>query len=425
MKNTIILSNETFWKWLNTLIRNNVNYFDDMIDVERYATSQNFRNNSDSQSSIFQKLKEVIPADYFHEMEYCALAYSVVFGKVFPPLAQHVEQLAYIEWLSYVEPEKSKYRDHFVHMLKVAFVCEKIFDKVLCEDIVKEQFESIHFSEWCDEKKIHFNEDKKKNIVRAAFFLAAIFHDFGYGYRFVREYEKKLFKLNLLGCDSVDITKSRGDIIKKSLLARFIVEHHAWSNNKELKQPQTENLILGFFRDCLPLNHSVASALAVLDIAENLYGSHIITPELYVAFQIAAEACCFHDMTKSKQYLHLMNAENHNHFLDCKSHIKSPVAVLLILADELSMWSRPKIEYKSSIDDTERITKLHHRWKNKQKYPTEIKLQFSERELKISLDNIEQNEIFEKELFKLSVFRKAGKKDSLQIFDYVVNLAND
>ena len=426
MSLSIILSDETFWDWVkNKVIEGNLNYFDKMIDVERYTAGKQFRCDSESNSSIFHKLKDAMPSDYFLEVEYCALAYSVVFGKVFPPLSTHIKQLAYIEWLSYVEPEEPKYRDHFVHMLKVAFVSDHIFDKVLSEDIVKWEFDSsqeepTHFRKWCDEEKVYFNEDKKKNIARAAIFLAAIFHDFGYGYKFMRKYEEKLFNLNLLGCDSVEITRSRAEIIKRSLMARFVVEHHEWYENRKLELPQKENIVLGFFRDCLPLNHSVASALAVLDIAEELYLSHVITPDLYVAFQIAAEACCFHDMTKLKQYLHLKNSGNSDHFLDSKIHEKIPVAALLILSDELSIWNRPRIEYESKINGYEKVTRLHHRWKNDQNYPECIKLEFEQKELNISLDNVEQNKNFTKELLKLSVFRDIAKKDALSMFDYEI-----
>ncbi|GAH22762.1 unnamed protein product, partial [marine sediment metagenome] len=33
------------------------------------------------------------PRGYFREMEYCALAYSTIFGKILPNLAINIEQL--------------------------------------------------------------------------------------------------------------------------------------------------------------------------------------------------------------------------------------------------------------------------------------------------------------------------------------------
>jgi len=422
----IVFSDETFWKWLSDkIIKDNIKCLDGMVDVDRYVTGQHLRNIQKSRESIFDKLKQAMPSDYYLEMEYCALAYTVIFDKVFPPLAQHVEQLAYIEWLHYVEPEEPNYRDHFVHMLKVAFVCDEIFQKVLANQIVEWQFSSqnIHFYNWCSEEGILFDVKNKRNISQAAAFLAAIFHDFGYGYKFIRDYERRLYKLNLLGCDSVDITKSRGDILKKSLLARFIVDHHEWSGNRgsALRQNQKENIVLGFIHDCLPLNHSVASALAVLDIAEDLYSSHIINADLYVAFQIAAEACCLHDMTKLTQYLHLKNAERSNHFLNSDCYDKIPIAVLLIWADEFSIWNRPRVEHGMGINGAEKIIKFHHRWKDGHLYPEKIELEFSDKQLKISLDNEEQCKIFKDNLIKLSVCRDDIQKDVLKAFDCAVS----
>jgi hypothetical protein len=426
MTTTLInLSNETFWKWLkDRVILGNIDYFDNMIDIERYVTGHDFKKNQSQKTPIFYNLKDAIPSDYFLEMEYCALAYAVIFDKVFPPLSQHIEQLAYIEWLHYVEPERPGYRDHFVHVLKVAFVCDEIFRRILSKNIVDWQFASSrdgHFKAWCKKEKICFNKKKTEKIIHAAIFLSAIFHDIGYGYQFVRDYEKKLFKLNLLGCDSIDITKNRGDVLKRSLLASFIIEYHEWGKNKELEFLQEENLVLGFFRDCLPLNHSVASALTVLDIAEDLYRSHIIDSELYIAFQIAAEACCFHDMTALKKYLHLENSGSCNHFLDCRIYESIPVAILLILADELSMWSRPRVEYAPGENGREKTTRLHHRWQGDQVYPDKIDLEFSAKELNIKLDSSEQNKIFKKELLNLPVLGDAINTDCLSVFNYVVH----
>lgn len=425
-------SNEEFWKWISGLIKNNVNYFDDMIDVERYATGREFRNNTENKCFIFQKLKDSVPSNYFHEMEYCALAYSVVFGKVFPPLAQHIEELAYIEWLNYVEPEDSDYRDHFVHMLKVTFVCDELFHKFWNDTMVKWQFDCVHFKRWCKEEKIYFHEDKKQTIMSSAVFLSAIFHDFGYGYNFLRTYEERLFKLNLVGCDSMDITKIRNKVINKSLLARFIIEHHEWyqctkqdlekESDERLKKIRRENIPCGFIHDCLPLNHSVASSLMVLDIAEDLYQSQIINTELYIAFQIAAEACLLHDLTKRKKYLHLSHvSEEHRHFLDYDCQLKTPIATLLIFADELSMWSRPLVEFTPKGDDKLEGC-ISYKWKYKHfpetTFPNKLKINFNDtsNDLEILLEREEQKNNLQHILSECNCFSGSNSK-TLKMFE--------
>ena len=438
MDQEITISNESFWTWVSSLIEGGesdcINFMSRMIDERRYFANETNTLNPSSDFSMFCHLKKVMPKDYFREMEYCALAYSTIFEKLFPPLSKHIEQLAYIEWLCYMEPEHLNYRDHFVHMLKVAFVCHVILSssKAWSDNIMDWQFNSEHFSNWCTKQKIHFSDREKNNIINTAVFLSSIFHDFGYGYRFLRRYEEKLFKLNLLGCDSIDITKKRADIIKRSLLGKFILCHHEWSNkNRNLSDNQEENTLLGFVRDCLPLNHSVASSLVVLDIADELYYSQIIDPELYIAFQIAAEACLIHDLTDPRNYLHLSHISNaHKHFLDFNSHKKVPIAMLLIFADELSMWNRPLIEFESSSNDIQNIKIHHNRWKyNKNidtghiktidtEYPKTIKIDLNEEqsEIKVLLENSSQVEILEDVLKECNCFN-IEQDNILKIFD--------
>lgn len=426
MAKEIILSKDTFWDWVALIIKNSEeSIFSSMYQKSEFVPYLTELNNSqrDDDFSIFQSLKERMPREYFREMEYCALAFSKIFQTVFPPLARQVEQLAYIEWLCYVEPENPEYRDHFVHMLKVAFLCQKVIEnKKAFSRIVNWQFGSKHFIRWYKKERIYFSEARKSDIMQDAILLASIFHDFGYGYKFLRGYEEKLSKLNLLGCDSIDTTKDRAKIIERSLLGEFILSHHAWfQNNAQVSPIQKENILLGFIHDCLPLNHSIASSLVVLDIAEDLYRSQAIIPELYLAFQIAAESCLLHDLTKSERYLYLDNRYNSKHFLDFSCHEKVPAAILLIFADELSIWDRPLIRFDLHNKD-EVKTIIHHKWREGQDYPSKIRIKFPEKEasgLIISLENNEQNEILRGDLEKCHCFNKDGVT-ALKIFGHKI-----
>jgi len=422
----IILSDKSFWEWVTSIVHNpKGNIFSDMgqePDFGRYFAEVGNFQRDDNDFSIFQSLKERMPREYFREMEYCALAFSKIFQGTFPPLARQIEQLAYIEWLCYIEPENPEYRDHFVHMLKVAFLCWKVIEDkkaLTLSRIVNWQFSSKHFIRWYKRERIYFSEARKSDIMHCAILLASIFHDFGYGYKFLRRYEEKLSKLNLLGCDSVDITKERAKILKKSLLGEFILSHHAWfRNNAQLSLIQKENILLGFIRDCLPLNHSVASSLVVLDIAEDLYRSQAIIPELYLAFQIAAESCLLHDLTNHERYLHLGNRSNSKHLLDFNCHKKVPAAILLIFADELSIWGRPLIRFEPHNDD-EVKTIIHHEWREDLQYPDIITIKFPKKQgagLTISLENDKQNAFLRSDLRKCHCFGDTA----LKIFDHKI-----
>jgi hypothetical protein len=379
-----ILDETFFWEWMTTnftlesggiydyLLLISDNIIDKGFIVE--LSNQNF---PESPSSIMKTLKQYVPHRYFLEIQYCANVYATLFGRIFPPLASYVDQLAYIEWLLYTEPGYTSYRDHLVHMFKVAFVADQVLSvETLHEKATEWQFSSKHFLDWCRSCQIHahrWNTTKQKNVFLMASFLAALFHDFGYGYFFLRKYKQRLFQLYqwlLPGADPTDIDTFRTKVLIQSLPSFFIKENHIWLTQK--KSGITDNIIAGFYRDCLPLNHSLASTFFVIDIAEKLRNSKALTQELYVAFQLAAEACMIHDMTKDGTWAHLRKKKN-EHFLECNDHKKIPLAMLLILADELSIWDRPILKMKEKGKNSI----LH--CLDKSKVPKSIEIKITER----------------------------------------------
>lgn len=429
----ITLSNKEFFKWASSLVSGSdakyINYISSMLNRKRYFSNEHYLSEYRN-SSIFSRLKAVMPRQYFLEIEYCALAYMSVLGNIFPSIAKEIEHLAYIEWLCYVEPNKLYYRDHFVHMLKVAFVTEKILshDSSLEKAITGWQFNSKHFLDWLKKEKLYFLEENKNKIISSAILFASLFHDFGYGYKFLREYEVRLDSLNLIGCDSIDITKNRSKIIKKSLLGKFICNNHEWvkslGTTRKITSEQEENVILGFVRDCLSLNHSTASSILILDMSEELYRSQTINMDMYIALQIAAEACLIHDLTSKDNYLHLNKTSDKNlHFLNDKYHEVTPLAILLIIADELSMWERPLIKFEHDSNSSVRV-QIDNKWvypvnfnKIITTFPKTIKLNFSTpSQFKIVLENNEQKTIFNEILRKCSCFSQE-KSENLYIFN--------
>ena len=52
-----------------------------------------------------------------------------------------------------------------------------------------------------------------------------------------------------------------------------------------------------------------------------------------------------HDMTENSKWVHLDTSNKGNdHFINCNDHERIPLAMLLILADELSVWNRPRLK---------------------------------------------------------------------------------
>jgi hypothetical protein len=326
-------------------------------------------------------------------------------------------------------------------MFKVAFVGDRLLsnDKFLSR-ITEWQFASKHFHFWCEKHKIpKWNTEEKMEIVKLAFFLAALFHDFGYGYSFLRTYKGRLHKLYewlLPEADSADINTQGTQTLLQSLPARFVAKHHAWllrSENDKTHKRKNERkvrniLVAGFFRDCIPLNHSVASSFFVLDIAEQLRNSRALTQKLYVAFQLAAEACMIHDMTDENNWAHLQKTKS-EHFLDCDSHKSVPLAMLLILADELAVWKRPSLKIKQNVvkDVVEdRVYKVFHQL-DRSKVPEKIDVSITggktrdEAKIKITVDS--NRERIRRRFYEdLKCLRSDREQKHPRIFGYTINI---
>lgn len=433
----IILKSDSFWKWIDIADGNGlgINKYIDLIAKPpwirpEYLVEELLNTRKESgDSSIMNNLSKCVPRRYFLELQYCASVYTAVFGKIFPPFISHVEELTYIEWLLYTEPNYLPYRDHLVHMFKVAHCGDFLLSSPkLLEKTKNDQFLSPHFMEWCDDRMIPVNcwgDKEKESIVQIALFLAAIFHDFGYGYFFLTRYKERLFKLYqwlLPRADAADPHTTATQTLLKSLPAYFVKNNHKWWLDN--CQRNTDNVVSGFFHDCLPLNHSIASAFFLLDLTENLQKSGAISQELYVAFQLAAEACMIHDMTGDHNWAHLsIDPEGAGHFLSHRNQQNVPLATLLILSDELSAWDRPRMTHKANGND-QIVTELDYDNSIKS-----LKIDISDVEKTISINavTLKGKEAVKKDFInginKMKCLQNASNSNTLEVLGYRVTLS--
>lgn len=390
----IIINNEELWKWMKGFKNGSINDYLRLIAANQenpeYIIMRKKENSfQKSPDNIMKNLSLLVPREYFLELQYCAKTFAGICGTIFPPLVTHIEQLAYIEWLLYTEPGYLKYRDHLVHMFKVAFTGDRLLTN---EDISKKicgiQFHSEkpeHFNKWLKANRLILpkGEADQEDILKIAFFLAAIFHDIGYGYFFHNLYQERLFLINTWlqpGTDLTDINTPFFKQFRKSLPYFFIEQHHMWCSkmDKSIDDKQKQRLVSGFFRDCLPLNHSIASTFTILEIAEKFREAGALNKKLYIAFHLAAEAIMTHDMTCKKNWLHL-GVESENHFLNNQSYKSIPIGTLLILADELSVWNRFRIIPKHSENQREVITQMDDK-----NVPQKIEVEILDKELRLT-----------------------------------------
>ena len=286
---------------------------------------------------------------------------------------------------------------------------------------------------WCDLQEIKvaaWSPETKVKVVKIALFLAGLFHDFGYGYYFHSKYKNKLFKIYqwlLPDANQVDTNTWGTRMMLRSLPSAFVKKYHLWL--RENKSKNEHEVIAGFYRDCLPLNHSVASAFFSVDLAESLWRSEALSEQLYVALQLAAEACMIHDMTGNDKWVHFVaknkgngkdkDNDNNKYFIDCSDHNSIPLAMLLILSDELSVWDRHRliIEVKGNADVLYRFEKSD--------VPKKFELFISEALtnpwIRISVDK--NSETIEEELKKLKCFQgEVENKNELFILGYPLDV---
>jgi len=434
---TIHLENNSLWKWLDinkSSDENNINALLEAIvktqHIEPGYLIELIRDgNHPKNSNIMDNLSQYVPRKYFLEIQYCAAVYASVFGKIFPPFASEIEQLAYIEWLLYTEPGYTGYRDHLVHMFKVAFCGHRFLSvPTLFQKIVDFQFKSTHFIDWCKEEKIRIDlwkDHEKENVVKIAFLLAALFHDFGYGYFFLSKYKERLFSLCqwlLLKADATELNTVATQTLLKSLPAFFIRKNHAWLSKQNKYYQNADNVIAGFFHDCLPLNHSIASTFFILDLTEKLQKARALSEELYVAFQLAAEACMIHDMTGNQNWLHLKTKQN-GHFIDCNDHKNIPLAMLLIFSDELSVWKRPTLKPEISKNGKNGISYFLDDGSTPEKIEISITERKKKNTIKITPIN-DQKETISKAFEKIKCLKKQDNSDPQlsQLLDYEISV---
>ncbi len=133
------------------------------------------------------------------------------------------------------------------------------------------------------------------------------------------------------------------EVFQRSLANAYLAAHVACDKSRDAPtEDPARRLQSGLVRNLLTLNHGMSSALFILSLSERLRAARASNPHLQIAFEIAAEAVMLHDMTKDKRWSGL-----HRNFLAARTHEEAPVAVLLMLCDELTVWNRPLVERKT------------------------------------------------------------------------------
>jgi hypothetical protein len=127
-----------------------------------------------------------------------------------------------------------------------------------------------------------------------------------------------------------------------------------------------------------------------------------------------------HDMTKNSKWVHFAAKNKDNeHFIDCSDHKSIPLAMLIILADELSVWNRPRLKTKG-----EGSKSVLYSFETSD-VPEKIELFISEARsrpwIRISADK--NSEALEKNIKNLKCFRKKrANKNKHSVLAYILDI---
>lgn len=333
---------------------------------------------TDQPKSIFEILKKWYPQNYFNQLHYLALKFYFIMRLVFPSFLNFVNYYHFFEWLQHHDPEKPGYRDHLVHVFKVAYLGQWILDKGKPLDnlisLVKSNMRIQDFLGRMGIDESEINED----VLTRAWWLASLFHDIGYAFDFfhtkLEPKVKKMFpfyQTNLASIDNVYLEDIEFD---KSLLCGFICGKKGldWPltpfNKREIRE------IVSLINHDLKLNHGTAGALFLLFSYHQIQKTAIYHPITNLIFQLAAEAIYIHDITDSGK-THIWGNRSDSLKFDVK---EAPLGCLLILCDEMQGDDRRCL-------DTRKVCSESVVWQAKSKKPAKIYYDPLRNELKTSI----------------------------------------
>lgn len=375
-------SNSYLWRWMSQQPRNNVHeQLRGWLSTSGAGKAEIIHGLSpdflawfgpvthDTYREEVWKISRYVPPWLWHQMFYCGQRYYDFFVRIWPSLARVATDLVYLDWMLYVEPVNMKYREHLVHMFKVACVGTWFLDDLdFLSEITQSQFNSQRFHNWL---KANFprwypTQDDQNLIVQWGLLLAALMHDFGYGYHLrglVDDRVGSLYDWTASTVNNTELTAAAQQSVENSLAMEYIRGRLACCHQSTAPDGKAaRRRRSGFVRDVLPLNHSMASCLFILAIRDRLNEARALTDPLRLAFEIAAEAAMIHDMCRAERWVGMTPHHSATEpitnpaFLHSNSYQETPVAVLLIMADELAIWQRPQLKEPPRNESSRQVT---------------------------------------------------------------------
>jgi hypothetical protein len=345
--------------------------------------------------SIYSRFASKLPKQMADEMLYLLNRLLDITRKIHPCFETIMLNNAYAEGLLYANLDNEKYRDHIIHPFKVAVLARWLLEESeKLEEIknhLKENEKIKEVLSFLNLPKAVFDEDNDK-IIKCALWLAGFFHDIGYFHSLFHKVEERVKQLYPFYKGDVAGTSVAG--IDPHIMKRSLIRHYLISKDKYGKEI-LDSWRHGIYSN-LHKNHSVAGAIAFLHFFQEILDHwHDVDPRMLLTFELAAEAILLHDLTEKKRFTGELKI----------SFSKQPLSIILILADELQDWGRPKIRYRNSnfidqvVMDFKSINFLEYELDNTQN-PVILKIP--------KANPAEDEKVYDK-IIKLDVFEELNK----------------
>lgn len=319
-------------------------WFETHLGMRWQGQLETFWTKNRSCRASWQKLYQRFPPDFAQEIAYLSNFILDFLEGIHPSLDTLLAQHGHMEWLLYADLGRDNYREHIVHPCKVAVLAHWLLDKsgktekIRCQLSKSKQITKYLQKIDCGITSQTLFEGKQgKSIIKAAMWLAGIFHDIGYPYQFMCDLEKQMCQIYPFYTG--DITSNSLQKLPWSLKNGIsLIDCHL--NEGQLpdgcRKDRKSKSELNMFGQ-LPSNYSMAGAIAFLCLLDQVIDQwQDVAPAVLVTFELAAEAIYYHDILK-------INNSDEKPLITFTKH---PLAVILALADEIQDWGRPRTIYE-------------------------------------------------------------------------------
>ncbi len=272
-------------------------------------------------------------------------------GRFHPSFEAVLRNHLYFEVLLYADTDRVMYREHIVHPYRVLAIGAHLMTELprlvpAMSDALKQQ---PHVPQLLSDLQLGKDvfDDSKRQVLKTAWWLAAVFHDIGFPFLFFsRNLEPRIQQAYPVYTGG---TAGRVAAATPEHLLRRALFRDLWCPRGQDAACYSSRHASSFVSENLHSNHSLIGGISLLAMLEEMESVYRVSPEQALAFHLAADAVCFHDLIGTEKLAGPPSSA------DLLTFENRPLAWLLALCDELQDWGRPQVRFRRSDYDTVKV----------------------------------------------------------------------